>query len=61
MDDWQADETAPRDPNIVILARSALIKVPVPARYVEWGAWARVREDGTNGGTILTPFDWKTL
>jgi hypothetical protein len=59
MDEWQASETAPR--NVVILVRSALIKVPVRARYVELGAWVEVRQDGTNGGSILAPFEWKNL
>ncbi len=59
MDEWQADKTAPRDPNVMILIRSALIKMPVRARYLDIGAWVKIREDGTNGGTILTPFEWK--
>jgi len=59
MDEWQASEAAPRNPNVVILIRRAGTEVPVRARYCDVGAWIEIREDGTNGGSILAPFEWK--
>jgi hypothetical protein len=65
MGEWRISNEEAPDRTLIILIRktrtgmSPLFQTPVSARYLDAGTWMEVRENGTLGETILTPFEWK--
>jgi hypothetical protein len=59
MTEWRSSDTEPPDRTKVLLIRKTKVSVPLRARYFDLGAWIEIRPDGSKGGLINAPFEWK--
>jgi hypothetical protein len=62
---WRSSDVVLPDRTLIVLIRktragmSPFIQTPVSARFIDDDTWMEVRENGTLGSPILTPFEWK--
>jgi hypothetical protein len=65
MDGWRSSDVVLPDRTLIVLIRktmagmSPFFQTPVSARFINADTWMEVRENGTLGSPILTPFEWK--
>ena len=59
MNDWRSSDNEMPNRALRIIIRKTKSEAPTLAEYVDMGAWRAIREDGSAGGLINTPFEWK--
>jgi hypothetical protein len=65
MDGWRSSDVVLPDRTLIVLIRktmagmSPFFQTPVAARFINADTWMEVRENGTLGSPIPTPFEWK--